>query len=92
MFRLRFHAHGVPGAYVGNKHEKSVYGHAGETFDESQMAQQEEVRQMIGDGEFENIALRVVVDAEPERDSKVAGFIEQLVGMPSLHFCGENDL
>ena len=35
---------------------------------------------------FQNLAMKVVVEAEPVEDSNVAEFIEELRKLPNLHF------
>ena len=35
---------------------------------------------------FQNLAMKVVVEAEPVEDSNVADFIEELRKLPNLHF------
>ena len=86
-FRSRLDLHGVPGAYTGGEQEKRFYCRMMKSIDVSDGAQQDRVRSMIGDSVFKNMALRVVVDSELETDSKVAGFVQQLRTIPSLHFC-----
>ena len=41
---------------------------------------------MLGDAVFKNLAMRVVLDSEPEEDSDVAQFVSELRGVLSLHF------
>ncbi len=44
------------------------------------------VMDMLGDAVFKHLAMRVVVDNEPEEGSDVAQFISELRGVLSLHF------
>ncbi len=44
------------------------------------------VMDMLGDAVFKNLAMRVVVDSEPEEASDAAQFISELRGVLSLHF------
>ena len=54
--------------------------------DVSETAQQQRVLEIIGDGVFKNLAMRVVLDSEPEQDTDVAVFLERLRQIPNLHF------
>ena len=54
------------------------------------------ILESVGEGEervhiilkqvFHNLAMKVVVEAEPDKDSNVAAFIEELRKLPNLHF------
>ena len=52
----------------------------------SQQASQDRVLGLVGESVFKNLALRVVLDKEPEEDTAVAAFIETLKARASLHF------
>ena len=44
------------------------------------------VMNMLGNAVFKNLAMRVVLDREPEEGSDVAQFVSELRRVPSLHF------
>ena len=49
--------------------------------------QRKKFTDMVGDGVFKNLAMRVNLDKQPEPDSDVASFIDELKeNFPCLHF------
>ena len=50
------------------------------------VAEEEQRVQNILKQVFQNLAMKVVVEAEPAEDSNVAEFIEELRKLPNLHF------
>ena len=50
------------------------------------VAEDEERVHIILEQVFHNLAMKVVVEAEPVKDSNVAAFIEELRKLPNLHF------
>ena len=50
------------------------------------VAEEEQRVQNILKQVFQNLAMKVVVEAEPVEDSNVAEFIEELRKLPNLHF------
>ena len=56
------------------------------SLDVSDDAQQDRVKQLVGDAVFKNLAMRVKLDKKPEEDSPVEAFIDELKEIPCLHF------
>ena len=54
--------------------------------DVSKQASCERVIGLIGESVLKNLAVRVVLDRQPEEDTAVGAFIETLKMRPSLHF------
>ena len=88
VFKSRLDDHGVLGAYLedGDGREKRTYFRVMKDIDISETVQQEHVFAMLGDRVYKNLALRVVLDSDPEHGSPVSDFVERLREMPSLRF------
>ena len=55
------------------------------SIDVSDAAQQQRVFELISNV-FNNLAMRVVLDSDPEKDTQVSAFVDTLKTNPSLHF------
>ena len=76
------------GARSGNEgdEENRRYIRVLSDLDVSQQASRDRVLGMVGEHVLKNLAVRVTLDKEPEEDTAVAAFIEELKSRPSLHF------
>ena len=66
--------------------ERRTYFRVMKSLDVSDDAQQERVKQLVGEAVFKNLAMRVKVDKKPEADSPADAFISELKKIPCLHF------
>ena len=87
-FRSRLDTFGVSGGYQSgtDESERRTYFRVMKSLDVSDDAQQDRVKQLVGDAVFKNLAMRVKVDKKPEEDSAVCAFISELKKIPCLHF------
>ena len=60
--------------------------HRMKSLDVSDEAQQDRVKQLVGEAVFKNLAMRVKIDKTPEADTPVDAFITELKKIPCLHF------
>ena len=84
-FRGRLDAHGVPGAYYGTEDNRK-YIRLMKDINVAEKAEEDHILKMIGDIVFNNLAIRVVLDSQPDEDSETMAFVERLREIPSLHF------
>ena len=84
-FRSRLDAHGVHGMFVGEG-EKQVYYRIMKDIDVSDKVQKERLMEVLGGGVLNFLAIRVIIDKEPEKDSRVEEFVKELRALPSCHF------
>ena len=87
-FRSRLDTFGVSGGYQSgaDDSERRTYFRVMKSLDVSDEAQQDRVRQLVGDAVFKNLAMKVKLDKKPEEDSEVERFIDELKEIPCLHF------
>ena len=87
-FRSRLDAFGVEGGYVSEpgQEENRKYLWLLKQLDLSQESSTQRVMELVGDAVFNNLAMRVVLDKEPNADTHVAEFVEKLKSCSSLHF------
>ena len=87
-FRSRLDTFGVSGGYQSGSDdsERRTYFRVMKSLDVSDDAQQDRVKQLIGEAVFKNLAMRVKLDKKPEEDSAVEAFIDELKDIPCLHF------
>eukprot|EP00973_Karenia_brevis_P041718 5773832-Karenia_brevis.AAC.1 len=67
-FRTRLDSHGVDRAWYGDD-ENRKYVRILKSIDVSKEVQQQRVLDMLGDNVFKNLAIRVLLDSQPEKDS-----------------------
>jgi hypothetical protein len=86
-------AHGVNGGYFkedgaddGSSESKGTYYRFLKDVDVSEEAGAARITDAVGDAVFKHLAMRVVIDGEPEADSDVSAFIETLRDISCLHF------
>ena len=87
-FRSRLDTFGVSGGYQSgtDDSERRTYFRVMKSLDVSDDAQQDRVRQLVGDAVFKNLAMRVKLDKKPEADTPVDAFISELKKIACLHF------
>jgi len=87
-FRSRLDSHGVAGAYFSKNgaEEDRNYIRILKSVDVSDKLQQDRLLGMFGDRVFKNLAIRIVLDTKPDKDSDVEACVERLRDIPSLHF------
>ncbi len=85
VFRGKFDEHGITGGYVGEGETRKYY-RVLKGLVVSNSEEKARVMDMLGDAVFKSLAMRGVVDSEPEEDNDVAQFISELRGVLSLHF------
>ena len=85
VFRTRFDEHGITGGYVGEGEQRKYY-RVMKGIVVSNTEEKARVLDMLGDAVFKNLAMRVVLDNEPEEGSDAALFIAELRSVLSLHF------
>ncbi len=86
-YRGKFEAHGVKGGTIPGTDNSQGYYRFLKNLDISSEDNDAMVRAMLGDAVLSNLALKVVVQGEPEPDSAVSEFIESLKDeCPHLHF------
>jgi hypothetical protein len=85
VFRSRFDEHGITGGYVGEGETRKCF-RVMKSIVVSNSEEKARVMDMLGEAVFKNLAMRVVVDSEPEEGSDAALFISELRGALSLHF------
>ena len=71
----------VPGAG-----DSRTYVRVLKTLNVSEDAQQTRVVDLLGAAVFNNLAMKAIVDEEPEEGTATATFLKKLRTMPSLHF------
>ena len=85
-FRSRLDAHGVAGAYYGTDDNRK-YIRLLKSINVADKAQQDRVLDMVGDMVFKNLAIRVILDSQPDDDEgAVSAFVQRMREVPSLHF------
>ena len=85
VFRSRCDEHGITGGYVGEGEQRAYY-RVLKGLVVSNAEEKARVMDILGDAVFKHLAMRVVVDKEPEEGSDAAQFISELRGVLSLHF------
>ncbi len=91
-FRSRMDANGINGGYFKEEgaddttESKGTYYRFLRDVDVSDEAGAARIKDAIGDAVFKHLAMRVVIDGEPEADSDVSAFIESLREISCLHF------
>jgi hypothetical protein len=91
-YRTKLEAHGVPGAYFEEKDnhddstEKRTYYRILREVDVSDTVGKQKVLDMLGKEAFNGLAMRVLVEKEPEDGTHAKGFMDELREMPQLHF------
>ena len=87
-FRSRLDTFGVSGGYQSgtDESERRTYFRVLRSLDVSDDAQQDRVKQLVGEAVFKNLAMRVKLDKKPDEDSPVEAFIDELKDIPCLHF------
>ena len=88
-YRAAFDEAGVRGAKVEDEDGDGQGKSAGKYYrilKSLDVAEDEKRVQNILKQVFQNLAMKVVVEAEPVQDSNVAEFIEELRKLPNLHF------
>ena len=87
-FRSRLDTFGVSGGYQSgtDESERRTYFRVMRSLDVSDDAQQDRVKQLVGEAVFKNLAVRVKLDKKPEADTPVDAFISELKKIPCLHF------
>ena len=89
-YRGRLDAVGVAGGYYTGEGQKEKearkYYRVWKQIDVSQETQRQQFRDMLGDGVFRSLAMRVSLDKRPEPETDVAEFVEELRQRPALFF------
>ena len=87
-FRARLDTFGVSGGYQSgtDDSERRTYFRVMKSLDVSDEAQQDRVKQLVGEAVFKNLAMRVKLDKKPEADTPVDAFVSELKTIPCLHF------
>ena len=85
VYRNQFTKAGVSGGYA-NEEDKSLYLRTLKDLDVSSTNDKEKLMKILGDDVLNDLAVKVIVEGEIEEDSAVEGFINELKGMPNLHF------
>ena len=87
-FRARLDTFGVSGGYQSgtDDSERRTYFRVMKSLDVSDEAQQDRVKQLVGEAVFKNLAMRVKLDKKPEADTPVDAFVSELKKIPCLHF------
>ncbi len=84
QYRVSLEDRGVLGAYFGDKDEKK-YFRVLKDVDASDETQKQRVVGMFSDV-FHNMAMRVVVEKDPETQSHACAIIDELRELSCLHF------
>ena len=84
-FRSKLDAHGVSGQYVAEG-EKKVYYRIMQNINVSEQGQKDRITQMLGFRVFNNLAVRVIIDTEPDEHTHVGALVSELRAMPNCHF------
>ena len=66
---------------------KKTYYRTLKSVNTTSTADVEKVMTMFGDAVLKGLAVRVIVDADPEEHTNVHAVIEQLRALPQCHFC-----
>jgi hypothetical protein len=86
-FRGRLDASGVAGGFSGGEDDPNRrYVRILRNLDASTETDQSRVLDLLGDKVFNGLAVRVILDREPEPDSAIDAFTAKLRELPSLHF------
>ena len=85
IFRSRFDEFGITGGYVGEGDQREYY-RVLKGIVVSNSEEKARVMNMLGNAVFKNLAMRVVLDREPEEGNDAAQFVSELRRVPSLHF------
>ena len=72
--------------YIGEGKENQIYYRMLKEIDVTDEASKKKVLDMLGSAVFNNLAMRVVVDKDPEEETAIVEFIDELKALPHCHF------